>query len=383
MARTAEGIHTQRISSEAKRTRLGMVIARTMLDIHINKDPLWMPIILNKMGIYTVVLAYKNGLTRGINTKIIEIKEFNEDNEFNLLKQLKYVVKLNKRIREERLNTLLFYNDGFVALLIRILNPKIRIIFRLGIEQQSFDELPYPKALIWLSLLIKSMSSDMLTVYTQNNYDITVALAPFTKKKLRFIEHGIPEEFFENYKAKRENVVLSVARINPTKCQDVLVKAFAKVYSKHKDWQLRLAGQIEDQDYYKKIMELADSLGVRKALYISTESTKEDIMNEYMKASIFCLCSTRESPGVVRGEAMAMGVPVVTTKTGGSELVDGIGVVVPIKDVDALAKSLDYFMSNPEKRDEVGIEGRKRVGELRATKAALRTINSLNNMTSR
>jgi len=68
-------------------------------------------------------------------------------------------------------------------------------------------------------------------------------------------------------------------------------------------------------------------------------------------------------PNVVK-EAMAMGIPVVSTLHGGiPELVDdGVsGFLVPECDADAIAESLRYLIDHPDKWNEMGYAGRKHI----------------------
>jgi glycosyltransferase involved in cell wall biosynthesis len=62
-------------------------------------------------------------------------------------------------------------------------------------------------------------------------------------------------------------------------------------------------------------------------------------------------------------EAMACGIPVIGTQTGGiPELLrDGAGLVVPPNDPEALAEALRSLAGRPALRRELGAEGRKRI----------------------
>mgnify|MGYP002527594128 CR=1 FL=1 len=63
-------------------------------------------------------------------------------------------------------------------------------------------------------------------------------------------------------------------------------------------------------------------------------------------------------------EAMAMGVPVVATAVDGSkELVEDkvTGLLVPPQDVKSLTKAIEYMIENPEKAEEMGIAGEKKI----------------------
>ncbi len=61
---------------------------------------------------------------------------------------------------------------------------------------------------------------------------------------------------------------------------------------------------------------------------------------------------------------MAAGLPVITTPNAGSIIRDGLdGVIVPIRDVDALAEKILWMYEKPESRHEFGIHAASRVEE--------------------
>ena len=104
---------------------------------------------------------------------------------------------------------------------------------------------------------------------------------------------------------------------------------------------------------------------------------EKKLRDEYLKASIFCLCSTKENPGAVRGEAMAMAVPIITTATSGSEMVKGRGIVIPIGDEKALTTGLEKLMSDPQLRRKIGYLERKWAERLRADLVVKKMLSEL------
>lgn len=94
----------------------------------------------------------------------------------------------------------------------------------------------------------------------------------------------------------------------------------------------------------------------------------------YFKASdIFCLPSTTmgESFGIVNLEAMASGVPIVSSNFGG--IPDIVkhgenGLLVEPKDVEGLADALIYLLKNEDLRKKMGDDGLKRLRDTPGTK---------------
>jgi glycosyltransferase involved in cell wall biosynthesis len=69
-------------------------------------------------------------------------------------------------------------------------------------------------------------------------------------------------------------------------------------------------------------------------------------------------------------EAMSVGVPVVASEHGGVvEVLDGGGLLVPPRDVDALAHAIDRLVNNPMLRRQCGQAGRRAVPQQQLTVA--------------
>jgi glycosyltransferase involved in cell wall biosynthesis len=84
----------------------------------------------------------------------------------------------------------------------------------------------------------------------------------------------------------------------------------------------------------------------------------------YESADIFVLPSVFEGSARVTYEALAAGLPVVTTPNSGSVVRDGVdGYVVPIRDVDALADRIARLADDPMLREQMGIMARERALE--------------------
>jgi glycosyltransferase involved in cell wall biosynthesis len=89
----------------------------------------------------------------------------------------------------------------------------------------------------------------------------------------------------------------------------------------------------------------------------------EKLSGMYQAADVFCLPSYGEGMSNAVLEALASGLPVVTTPVGGHpEVIDsGIdGELIPMKDVEALSVALDGLLRNPTRREAMGRAARAR-----------------------
>ena len=80
----------------------------------------------------------------------------------------------------------------------------------------------------------------------------------------------------------------------------------------------------------------------------------------YAQASAFVFPSLSEGFGKVTLEAMACGIPVITTEHAAGIVKNGVsGFVLPIRDVQGLREKIEFLYHNPEKRVEMGKAARK------------------------
>ena len=84
----------------------------------------------------------------------------------------------------------------------------------------------------------------------------------------------------------------------------------------------------------------------------------------HSKALVFVFPSLSEGFPKVVVEAMASGLPVITTPPVAERVRDGVdGFVIPIRDVKALKEKILYFYNNPDKAIEMGKNARQRAEE--------------------
>ena len=147
----------------------------------------------------------------------------------------------------------------------------------------------------------------------------------------------------------------------PLKGTRYLLRAYARLLQTHPDLELLLVSKPLPGGKTEKLVR---RLGLKdKVQFVSGIST-EQMVRYYAEASIAVVPSVYEGFGLPAGEAMACGVPVVSTDGGAlPEVVGDAGVIVPAKNVDALADAIDALLSDPERRACLGDAGRARIDE--------------------
>ena len=115
-----------------------------------------------------------------------------------------------------------------------------------------------------------------------------------------------------------------------------------------RDAELWLVGRVlpEIKEVLKTYAELP---GVRIVGFLGAPAAA------YQQADIFVFPSIEEGSALVTYEAMACGLPVVTTPNAGSLIRDGVeGFIVPIRDPDALAARMEHLRADAQLRREMG-----------------------------
>ena len=97
----------------------------------------------------------------------------------------------------------------------------------------------------------------------------------------------------------------------------------------------------------QKLEELVKTLGVSSYCRFLGSLNREQVRERMQDCDVFVLSSLRETFGIVVGEAMACGKPVIATRCGGPEFIlnDQTGVLVDMADPHALAVAMEDFIT--------------------------------------
>ncbi len=162
-----------------------------------------------------------------------------------------------------------------------------------------------------------------------------------------------------------------------TKGIDTLLRAFALARTERPGLRLRLIGDPGQPAEDERWRKLAADLGVREAVAFEPPADRSSVADAMRRASIFVHPSPQETFGVVAAEALASGLPVAATPSGGVEEIlggdDTCGEVAASTDPQALAEAIRRLLARRSSIDPAVL--RARVASIYAAPAmASRTI---------
>ncbi len=149
-------------------------------------------------------------------------------------------------------------------------------------------------------------------------------------------------------------VILSVGSLTPRKGHDVLIQALAALADL--PWRAVIAGSAEaTPNHARDLRDLSDRHGLGRRITFTGAVDGPGLDRLYDGADLFVLATRYEGFGMVLTEAIARGLPVVTTRTGAvPDTLAGTGaVLVPPDDPGALAAALAPILTTPGRRQDL------------------------------
>lgn len=190
------------------------------------------------------------------------------------------------------------------------------------------------------------------------------------RRRLRVVPNGINRELFypiPEIKREKNRVIVTNSADMPLKGLRYLLQAAAEVSRTH-DIKLTVIGTPKKNG---EVSKLVRTLGIGKRIHFTGRIDNGEFVRQYAKATLAVVPSVYEGFGLPAGEAMACGVPVIST-TGGAlpEVVGDAGLLVPPADSTALAKAITGLFEDPERARQIGRKGYQRVNDLFTWKKA-------------
>jgi glycosyltransferase involved in cell wall biosynthesis len=166
--------------------------------------------------------------------------------------------------------------------------------------------------------------------------------------------------------------LLCVATLNPGKGHEVLLHALAR--SGVAGWRLTCAGSLTRHPRtVDRVRSTIRTLGLEDRVVLAGELDDADLDCAHDASDLFVLATLRETYGMAVADALARGLPVVSTTTGAIPALvgDRAGVIVPPGDVKALASALRRVLEDAGLRSRLSEGARQVRGQLPTWDAAV------------
>jgi glycosyltransferase involved in cell wall biosynthesis len=223
-----------------------------------------------------------------------------------------------------------------------------------------FDKGPDPKAQASLKNML-----DRCRVVTATTHQLARETAHYmaANRSIYVIPFGVDLRRFSIRDATPGNpVVLGFVKwLKPKYGPDIMVEAFARIHAARPNTRLVLAGRGEMQ---AQLEARVAELGLQSSVQILGRVDHEKVPALIQSFDIMVMPSVYESEtfGVAAIEASASGVPNVASRVGGvpeAVLHEQTGLLVPPRDIEALANACIALIDDADRRRAMGLAGRR------------------------
>ncbi|MFH1376323.1 MAG: glycosyltransferase family 4 protein [Candidatus Woesearchaeota archaeon] len=276
------------------------------------------------------------------------------------LNQIYFYKMLLKIIDKEKINLLHMFhlfNLGGAAVLAKR-KKKLKLITSL-IGWDTYDPIkPVPKyAFPYMAWVMNN--SD--TVLTSSKHLLKSARKQGARKQIPIISHGtnlhrIKQKTIDikkKYNIKKdEKIVFSLQRLHKRKGLEYLILAAKKVLANKPNIKFIIGGKGPELNNLKV---LAKRLRLEKNIIFAGFIPDEELNNYYQTADLFSLPSLYEGFGIVYVDALINGLPIATTKCGGSEEMvnKSNGILVKPKSSEQLANAILEVLNKTWNKKEI------------------------------
>lgn len=238
----------------------------------------------------------------------------------------------------------------------------------------------FPGILFGCLRLCSKLRKLKLVVISKANQQIACKAFRSTPEEYPCVNNPVELSRFYSGQKNPENVTfVSVGRLNPVKNFSLALRAMPRVLSQVPNARVVIVG---DGELAGELREEARELGVaERVIFAGEQSRPEDFL---AVADVYLLTSHVEGLPLSVLEAMASGLPVISTNVGGMpDLVKENGTLIGDDDMDALAREMIRFAKDGALRERCGRESLKMVKEYAADRCAKAYLEIYNNICNR
>lgn len=284
-----------------------------------------------------VMFSQKNDFFKNEKVKILQLS-INRKSKIN--KFFDSICKLRKTIKKEKPDTIvsfLDYQNICVILANRFLPSKL-------IVSERNDPMQRSRVIRFLCNYFYRFADKVVfqSQYSKECYSKVI------QNKSVIISNPLPCDMTSiyHYKGFDSTTIITASRLDKQKNIPLLINSMIKLHQFHPNFKLKIfgTGPLYQEMSYLILQNKANE-------YISLEGFSNHVCEEMQNARLFVLSSNYEGVSNAMLEALAIGVPVISTKTKGgaiSYIKDGDnGYLVECGDIDNLFQLMKYLIDNP------------------------------------
>ena len=229
----------------------------------------------------------------------------------------------------------------------------------LAYQLQSTDDF-FLKLLMrrWHSFLVmqKFVAKRLKKIVVPSNSSIEDIKNEFQvdDNKMERVMNGIDlNSFYPDSKIKKiPHKLVTVASADvPLKGLDYLLEALFDLEKVYPNISLSIIGEQKKGGHTERLIK---KLNLEKRVNFFSNLTQEDLRTTYCEAELAIIPSLYEGFGFAAIEAMACGVPLISTSGGAlPEVIKDSGIIIPPKNVKEIYNSVDLLLSSPDKAREL------------------------------
>ena len=187
-----------------------------------------------------------------------------------------------------------------------------------------------------------------LVAVSKENQKIAMDYYGFGKKAIKYVNNPVDTSLYYHVERSEDNgvVFINVGRQDPNKNQILLIRAMKKIIDIMPKCKLILVG---DGNQHSALIAEVERLGLQNVVEFTGEVL--NVQDYLAKADVYVSSSHREGLPLSILEAMAAGLPVISTEVGGiPDIIDNNGILIEDDSQSQLEEAMILLGSNTEKR---------------------------------
>lgn len=344
-------------------------------------------IVKNKKIIFSIVSMDKGGAERVVsilsnelckNNDITIVTMVDEKVAYDLDKRIHYICLAENKLKSR--NKILKKLCSLINIFIRFrkmkkilknVNPDVIIAFlpeasfftalanskknKLIISDRNDPNMEYNNIIYKILMRLTYKKADGFVFQTPHAKEFFDKYINFNKTKYDIIVNPINLDFLNhNYKLCNSKIIINVGRLNKQKNQELLIRSFKNIAEELPDYKLEIYGEGPLHSY---LNDLINNLNMENR--ITLMGVSNNIVEKLLNSELFVLSSDYEGIPNALLEAMALGLPVISTDCpcgGPSMFIENgkNGFLVPVDNIEEMTKKIKKVLTDENLKNNIG-----------------------------